>query len=125
MSAVTLQEIADLVAAKLAVPLAHMRGIASNRQLSEAHKERARAARNVAIVLAWRHTATRLSAVGRFFDMAGGGNLMQQLNTIIETASLRIGGDAALASAVEEIEQAIDALHERRMAMRDRKAVRV
>jgi len=119
MSAVTLQEIAELVALKRKVTIADMRGIAK-RRMSEFDKARAMAARDVAIILAWRHTQSRLGRLGDFFAFAEGGSRNIRINEIIERGSTWIAGDPPLAADVEAIEQ-IDALHDRRMRERDRK----
>lgn len=120
MSAVTLQEIADLVAGKLGVPVALMRGLSKGNP-ADAAIARARIARNVVIVLARRHTLASYPTLGAFFTMAVSSSLTQRLGEVVETAEPGwLTDDPVLHWQVEEIEQAIDALHERRMAARDR-----
>jgi hypothetical protein len=124
MSAVTLQEIADLVADRLRVPVASMRGLARGKP-SDATVAGARLARNVVIVLARRHTQATFAGLAAFFDMALHGSIKGRLSEIVTTAEPGwLSGDPELHWAVEEIEQQIDALHERRLALRDRNEVR-
>ena len=76
---------------------------------------------NIAIILAWRHTQSRIGTIGQFFDFAEGGSRNQRINEIIESATMWFAGDPQVACDVEAIEQQIDALHDRRMRERDRK----
>lgn len=125
MSAVTLQEIADLVAAALKVPVSAMRGLKKGSAASE-HIARARTARNVVIVLARRHTQLNFVVIAGFFGLAVHGTLRDRLAEIVDTAEPGwLSDDPCLHGSVEEVEQQIDALHDRRIAERDRKVVRV
>ncbi|MGE0022494.1 MAG: hypothetical protein AB7S70_02560 [Hyphomicrobium sp.] len=124
MSAVTLQEIADLVAERLRVPLAEMRGVGRDPGRN-AETRRVRDARDVVVILAWRHTGARMTQIIVFFGLSTCSPTYRRLSDVIERAEGWLNGNPDLAHAVEEIEQQIDALHERRLALRDRKVVRV
>ena len=121
MSAVTLSEIADLVAGKLKVPVAFMRGLTKGRA-SDAEVARWRRARNVVVVLARRHTQVSYATIASFFGLSPTAHRLDE--AVAGADPGWISDDPELHWAVEEIEQQIDALHERRMAMRDRREVR-
>jgi hypothetical protein len=116
MSAVTLLEIAEFVAAKFSVPLADMRELRKGRT-SDAETERARRARNVVIALAKRHTKVSLRAMAAFFHLSLA--TVDRVAAVANEPDRWLAGDAETRSAVEIVEQQIDALHERRLALRD------
>lgn len=125
MSAVTLQEIADLVAGRLGVSVSQMRGLMRGRS-SDDGVARRRMARNIVVLLARRHTQASYPVLAGFFHMVSNRMACDRMSEMVRTAEPGwLSADPELHWAVEEIEQQIDALHERRMTARDRKAVRV
>jgi hypothetical protein len=118
MSAVTLNEIADLAAARLKVPVAAMRGINRGHPVGVA-EDRARRARNVVIVLARRHTQASFRELLAFFTLQTSGSAIDRMRLLVSREAEWRGDDGELDAAIEEIERQIDALHERRMAQRD------
>lgn len=116
MSAVTLQEIADLVAARLKMPVASMRGLRGN----SAETRSAMRARLVVVVLARRHTLSTYPTLAAFFNLAPGNRNDDRMRDAVRTEEAWRGADPELDWAIEDIEQQIDALHERRMTTRDR-----
>lgn len=117
MSAVTLVEIADMVAAQLRVPVADMRELRKGRT-SDAETEHARRARNVVLALARRHTQVSLRAMAAFFHLSA--TTVDRVAEVAKDPDRWLAGSAETRRAVEIIEQQIDALHERRLATRDR-----
>jgi hypothetical protein len=117
MSAVTLQEIAELVEGQLKVTLAQMRWGA--KRMSEAEKERTRHACRVVVLLGWRHTEMSLASITNFLAIQLSPEALQATAAIVDTAA---SWSPPLAADIEAIEQQIDAKHERRMALRDRSA---
>ncbi len=123
MSAVTVQEIADLVAIRLKVPVAAMRGINRGHPLGVA-EDRARWARNAVIVLARRHTQTTWRDLLGYFALQSGTTATDRFRALLAREQEWRRDDGELDRAIEDVERQIDALHEKRMAERDRLAVR-
>jgi chromosomal replication initiation ATPase DnaA len=117
MSAVTLQEIADLVAGRLKVPVAAMRGLRRGPGVGD--EASARTARNVVVVLARRHTTQSYPQIADFFALVQGTSTNDRLRDVVATEARWTAGE--LSGAVEDVERQIDALHEKRMNERDRK----
>lgn len=121
MSAVTLVEIADLVAGRMGVAVAAMRGFRKGRA-TDADIRWAQAARAVVVILAHRHTQASLTQMAHFFGLAPSGARVR-FGEMIDCQKGWLAGNPEIAAAVDDVEQQIDALHERRISVRDRKSV--
>lgn len=125
MSAVTLQEIGEFVASRLRVSVSLMQSGVKRGRFADDEQTRLRDARNIVLVLACRHTQASRASIVAYLGIKPGGGMWDRIADVIEFEADWRAADRAVNAAIEDIEQQIDALHERRMAERDRNIVRV
>jgi hypothetical protein len=114
MSAVTLPEIAVLVAQEMGVSLAKVRQPAGPKIRQTPEQRRFAVARNVILVLALKHTTTTWPELARYFNQASTAGFKYRGVVTVQESRTWITGK--LAREVERVEEQIDALHESRTA---------